>query len=208
MENGEKFQLKYKRVLELLPDVAECAGQNLILVGGTALALFHLKHRVSIDLDFVPVAGSDIKLKEALKGCLAKRGYDTARAAYSNQFVVRFEDTSIKVEVFVSDYTISKAEKHVFGNTTVLVASMEDIFEMKLRSYRERLEARDLFDIISILRAKGAIGENTAGSRIIARLLHESGPPRNADTLGDILLSKKDYQFFTEVMEDASKTGG
>ena len=88
----EQFNRKYKKVLEILPDVAACAQGKLVLVGGTALALFYLKHRVSVDLDFVPVEGDEVKLKEALKGCLTSKGYRTTPGAFKNQFVVQFED--------------------------------------------------------------------------------------------------------------------
>ncbi len=46
-----KFALKYGRIKQILNDVAGCAAQQLVLVGGTALALFYLHHRVSVDLD-------------------------------------------------------------------------------------------------------------------------------------------------------------
>ena len=97
---------KYNRVLQIISDVAECADGQLILVGGTALALFHLEHRISVDLDFVPVKqspGEDEKLKQAVKGCLTKKGYRTMATRYPNQFVVQFDDMTIKIETFIPD---------------------------------------------------------------------------------------------------------
>lgn len=64
--------------MESIEDVAECVDGELILIGGTALALFYLKHRVSIDLDFVPVKqNTEDTAKEKLKGALSKKGYRT-----------------------------------------------------------------------------------------------------------------------------------
>src|SRR3990167_9158508 len=107
----ERSNRKYRRILEIMRDVAGCVDQKMILVGGTALALFYLKHRVSVDLDFVPVGGDETKLKEALKGCLSKRGYRAITGAFQNQFVVQFEDTSIKVEVFEPERKIKLVEE-------------------------------------------------------------------------------------------------
>ena len=101
---NEKFQLKYQKILDIMPDIAECANKELILIGGTALSLFHLKHRISVDLDFIPIktnGNSDVTLKERLKGCISKKGYRAQRSAYTNQFTIQFEETSIKVEILI-----------------------------------------------------------------------------------------------------------
>jgi len=194
----ESFNRKYKKVLEILPDIADCAKGNLVLVGGTALALFYLKHRISVDLDFVPVAGEETKLKEELKGCLSKRGYRTISGAYSNQFVVQFEDTSIKVEVFESDRKIRRIEEHVFGGMKIKVASLDDIFQMKLSAYSERKEARDLFDIFCMLKAKGG------SFGMIKKLISRNGAPKNIDGIDAMALSAKDAVEFQMVISDAS----
>jgi len=197
----ERFYLKYKKVLEILPDVAECAQNKLILVGGTALAIFHLEHRISIDLDFVPVEGEDTKLKELLKGCLAKKGYRTLRAAYPNQFVIQFEDTSIKIEVFTPHRKIRNYETHAFGKTNLLVASVEEILELKKESYADRKEARDLFDIIFILK------DMSKEVGLIEELIRKHGLPKNTDELKNVILREEDDAFFRKVITDASKTG-
>ncbi|MEM3555197.1 MAG: nucleotidyl transferase AbiEii/AbiGii toxin family protein [Candidatus Micrarchaeia archaeon] len=193
----ESFNRKYKKVLEILPDVAECAQGRLILVGGTALALFYLKHRVSVDLDFVPIAGDETKLKEELKGCLSKKGYRTVPGAFRNQFIIQFEDTSIKVEVFEPELKLKKLQEHVFGGTKIRVASLEDILKMKLSAYRERNEARDLFDIFCILKGKGA-------SAMVKKLIKKSGSPKGADTISAMAVNQEDAAAFQKVISDAS----
>lgn len=185
----ETFDRKYKKVLEILPDVAECTQGKLILVGGTALALFYLNHRVSVDIDFVPVSGDDVRLKEELKGCLSKKGYRTIRGAFRNQFVVKFEDTSIRVEVFVPDKKIKHIEEHVFGSAKIKVASLEDILQMKISSYKDRKEARDLFDILCILKKKGE--SLVAVKKQISELISESGMPANVFEIETMALDLK-----------------
>jgi len=194
----ESFKRKYKKVLEILPDVAECAQGNLILVGGTALALFYLKHRVSVDLDFVPIAGDETKLKEELKGCLSKKDYRTTPGAFQNQFVVQFEDTSIKVEVFEPDRKIRKVQEHIFGGAKIKVASLDDILQMKLSAYADRKEARDLFDLFCIIKAKtGSLG-------VVKKLISKSGMPKNIDDIGAMAMTLDDAAEFQKVVFDAS----
>jgi len=194
----ETFNRKYKKVLEILPDVIACANGKLILAGGTALALFHLKHRISVDLDFVPVAGDEKKLKEALKGCLSKKGYRTAPGAFENQLVVQFEDTSIKIEVFVPGEKIKNTQEHVFGGAKITVASLNDLFRMKLAAYNDRREARDLFDIFCMLKARGS------GFGSLKKLLSKSGMPKNMEDIGAVALNIEDADEFRKVIFNGS----
>jgi predicted nucleotidyltransferase component of viral defense system len=198
----ERFNLKYRRVLEILPDVAECAAGKLILVGGTALAVFHLEHRISIDLDFVPISGSDTELKEALKGCLTKKGYRTLRSAYPNQFVIQFEDTSIKIEVFSPVRKIKHWKEHEFGKSKLHVATMDEILKMKMDAYADRREARDLFDLVFIL------SDKKEGMEPVAELIRKHGPPKNSEDIRNVVLNDEDYATFIKVISDASKAGG
>jgi len=194
----EGFERKYRRILEILPDVASCIDGNLILVGGTALALFHLRHRVSVDLDFVPVRGDDVKLKVALKGRLTKKGYRTSAGRFKNQFVVQFEDTSIKVEVFSPDEKIRLIEEHVYGASRLKVASLDDIFRMKIAAYRDRKEARDLFDVFCVLKAAGK------STGLVKKLVAETGNPENLADIEAMATSPADAVGMRKVIEDAS----
>ncbi|MBI5047167.1 nucleotidyl transferase AbiEii/AbiGii toxin family protein [Candidatus Micrarchaeota archaeon] len=197
----ERANRKYKRITEIIHHVAECADGKLILVGGTALALFYLNHRLSIDLDFIPVSGDECKLNEALKGCLSKHGYRTATAAHSNQFVVQFGDTSIKIEIFTSEYTIKKVELFPFGIHKINVASLNDILELKFIAYKDRKEARDLYDIVCILKSKNQRFD------IIKDLIRESGSPINQNELEKLITDMKSYELYNEVLKNVSKTG-
>jgi predicted nucleotidyltransferase component of viral defense system len=198
---NERYQLKYEKILEIIPDIADCINGDLILVGGTALAIFHTKHRISVDLDFILIKGSDSELKEKLKGCMTNKGYQTQRAAYGNQFVIQFENTGIKVEIFSPDFKIKKIEQKKIGDSKLLVASIDDILEMKRISYQNRLAARDLFDIFFILKDKGT------GFDVVIGLIRKFGPPENVDDLEGMVNKKEDFDLFKKVIENASKTG-
>jgi predicted nucleotidyltransferase component of viral defense system len=198
--DASSFHRKYAKVLDILPDVADCAQGKLILVGGTALALFYLKHRVSVDLDFVPVSGDDKKLKEELKGCLSKKGYRTVAGAFQNQFVVQFEDTSIKIEVFEPEPEIKpkRFEERVFGGTKVKIALLDDLLRMKQSAYVGRRESRDLFDIFCILRRGGP------DPSIIKNLIAKFGVPKNLEDIENMALDPQDAVLFKKVVSDAS----
>src|SRR5271157_2870176 len=195
----ERANRKYKRIVEIIHHVAKCADDKLILVGGTALALFYLKHRLSIDLDFIPVSGDEVKLKEMLKGCLTKHGYRTAPAAHWNQFVIHFEDTSIKIEIFSSEYKIKKIEQFSFGINSLPVASLDDILELKFIAYKNRKEARDLYDIFCILKNKNR------NIDVIRTLVEKSGPPVNEAELEKLIIDTDSYKLYKEVMKNVSK---
>lgn len=177
---GNILQRKYKLATDILSDVADCAGGKLILVGGTALALFYLQHRVSVDLDFVPLEGDETKHKEQLKGCLSKKGYRTQRARFSNQFIVQSEATSIKVEVFTPDEPVRKTEKRIIGDKEILIASLDDLLEMKAGTYARRKKARDLFDVVAILMKTGK------GLSLAEKLVAEHGKPEDSEELGQM----------------------
>ncbi|MFA5178599.1 MAG: nucleotidyl transferase AbiEii/AbiGii toxin family protein [Candidatus Paceibacterota bacterium] len=193
-----KFNLKYKKILEILADVGDCAQNRLILVGGTALALFYLKHRVSIDLDFIPIKMDEIKAKEEMKGCLTKKGYKTTVGRFKNQFILQFEDTSIKIEIFSTEYKIKKIENREIGNSTILVASIEDLLELKKLSYLDRKEARDLYDISFILKEKKSDFE------LIKRLIKTAGMPENIHEMEKMIENQDNLNFFMEVLKNAS----
>ncbi|MFH1261197.1 MAG: nucleotidyl transferase AbiEii/AbiGii toxin family protein [Candidatus Micrarchaeota archaeon] len=188
------FQKKYGRILESIEDIAECSQGELILVGGTALALFYLKHRVSVDLDFVPLKKQkDETIKEKLKGALSKKGYKTQRTAYTNQFVIQFEDCCVKVEIFTPEKSIKENAEFQIGQQKIRVASIKDLLDMKLETYAGRLEARDLFDIIFILK-KMRQDKKTA-----IDLIKKYGKPKNIEELRR-MVTELDYIYFEEVL--------
>ena len=196
---NEGLHLKYKKILEILPDVAECAGDELVLAGGTALALFHLKHRISVDLDFIPLKNTEEAAKEKLKGKLTKRGYRTQRSAFSNQFVIQFENTAIKVEIFKPNIKLVKIEKLMVGEIPLMVASENDILKMKKEAYSERRAARDLFDIYCIVRESNL--------QTLLDTIKKHGIPEDLTELEGMIENSADYKSFIKVVKNASKTG-
>ena len=190
---ADKFVAKYTRILQILPDVAKCTEKHLVLIGGTALALFYLKHRVSVDLDFVPISGDEKEYKEKIKGCLSKKGYNTRTATFTNQFVIQFEDTTIKFEIFYPTHKIAHLESFDVNGVPLLVASLDDLLKMKIDAYSDRKNVRDLFDLVFILKNKG--GDYS----LIKELIKKYGSPINMEEIRNYILNEQDYEFFKEV---------
>lgn len=158
-------QAKQRRVIELLPFVARCARGRAVLVGGTALALFYLGHRASIDMDFA-VGEGNAEFAQELKGCLSRTGFQTKRTAHRNVFTVHFPETAVRVEVFVPEGGIGKTKEFELAGEKILVASPEELLRLKLASYKDRGFALDLFDMWALQRhMKKSIG----GLRKLAR---------------------------------------
>lgn len=195
------YTKKYGRILEILPSIADCTDGKLVLIGGTALAVFHLKHRLSVDLDFATLGQDDVDAKQALKGCLSAKGVRAFRSKFQNQFVIHFEDTSIKVEVLPPSFKVEKAEWHSVGKSRMLVASLNDLLRMKETAYSERKEARDLFDIMAILKNEGT------PTAQVTRLIKKHGAPKNMERLEAMVFRKEDFENFKKVVLDASKNG-
>ena len=193
MENV--FQRKYSLAKRILSDVADCTNCRLILVGGTALALFYLQHRVSVDLDFVPLSGEDVaEAKQSLKGCMSRKGYTTQTARWNNQFIVQSESTSIKVEVFTPEEKISKTEKLLAGDKGILVASLDDLLKMKALAFSQRGKARDLFDVVAILQKKG---QSTSYAE---KLVKKRGVPTDISELEEMAPDEKVFEEFKKVV--------
>ncbi|MEK6978626.1 MAG: nucleotidyl transferase AbiEii/AbiGii toxin family protein [Candidatus Micrarchaeota archaeon] len=194
----KKLRSRYQHILESLEDIADCTNGELVLIGGTALAVFYLKHRVSVDLDFVPIENKDdVELKEKFKGALSRKGYNTGRTTFTNQFVIQFGDSSVRVEVFQPKRKIKQIDELYVGEHKIKVASLADLLEMKIDAYSERKEARDIYDIVSIFKKTG---EETG--RAVA-LVKEYGKPKNLEELKVMVNDAECYSALEEVLKHA-----
>lgn len=191
-------QKKYHRIIESLEDVADCINGELVLVGGTALAIFYLNHRLSVDIDLVPLKKDfEVEMKQKLKGAFSKKGYKTSPAKHWNQFIIHFDNTAVKVEVFNPSQPIGTIEEKTVGRFKLKVASLEDLLNMKYIAYKDRLEGRDLYDIICILKK---IGKNFDDA---IKLVKEYGQPKNIEGLQGLLTEEEHYKDFQLVIQNA-----
>jgi hypothetical protein len=136
---------------EIWPLLAPAPGLSLVLYGGTAVAL-HLGHRVSIDFDFFSAAALD---KKRIETSLAfMRGAATIQED-ENTLVVNAVMPSglVKVSLF-GGMTIGRINAPLrTSDSTLLVASLEDLLATKLKAILDRAEAKDYRDIAAMLSA-------------------------------------------------------
>jgi len=130
-------------------------GPRFFLTGGTALAAFHLHHRLSVDLDLFTV--DDLALREAdvlvprLAGDLECRIGRARRTEYFSQFLLEPEAGSPLQIDLVRDFGPQYGEHTRVGN--IVVDSMENIGANKLTAILGRTEPKDFVDLYFILRA-------------------------------------------------------
>jgi len=136
---------------EIWPLLAPAAGLSFVLYGGTAVAL-HLGHRVSVDFDFFRSSPLDKKELEASFPFLARA--QTIQED-TNTLVVSVPMPSGLVKVsFFGGLDIGRINDPLRTNdSTLLVASTEDLLASKLKTILQRAEAKDYRDISAMLNA-------------------------------------------------------
>jgi hypothetical protein len=136
---------------EIWPLLAPAPGLSFVLYGGTAVAL-HLGHRRSVDFDFFRSEPLDKKELEASFGFM--RDARTIQED-ENTVVVMVQMPAGPVKVsFFGDIGIGRINDPLqTTDSTLLVASLEDLLATKLKSILDRAEAKDYRDIAAILSA-------------------------------------------------------
>jgi len=130
-------------------------GQLFFLTGGTALAAYHLHHRLSVDLDLFTL--DDLALRETdvlipqLATDLGCRIGRARRTEHFRQFLLEPEDgESLQIDL-VRDFGPQYGEHIKMGD--IVVDSMENIGANKLTAILGRTEPKDFVDLYFILHA-------------------------------------------------------
>ena len=146
-----KTEILPKPQQEIWPLLAPAPRLSFVLYGGTAVALY-LGHRRSVDFDFFRSEPLDKKELEA--------SFEFMRDAQTiqedeNTLVVIAQMPSGPVKVsFFGGLSIGRINEPLqTTDSTLLVASLEDLLAMKLKAIMDRAEAKDYRDISAILSA-------------------------------------------------------
>jgi Nucleotidyl transferase AbiEii toxin, Type IV TA system len=136
---------------EIWPLLVPAPGLSFVLYGGTAVAL-HLGHRVSVDFDFFRSAPLD--KKEVVASFAFMRDARTIQEDKNTLVViVPMPSGSVKVSFF-GGLTIGRVNEPLqTTDSTLLVASMEDLLATKLKAILDRAEAKDYRDISALVSA-------------------------------------------------------
>jgi hypothetical protein len=146
---------------ELWPLLAPAPGLSFVLYGGTAVAL-HFGHRVSVDFDFFRSARLDKRELEAsfefLRDAeIIQEGQDTLVVAAT------MPSGPVKVSFFGGMAMGRINEPLRTRDSTLLVASAEDLLATKLKTILDRAEAKDYRDIAAMLSAGVSLEKALAG---------------------------------------------
>lgn len=127
--------------------------KTFYLTGGTALAAYHLHHRVSDDLDFFIADEPDTiflqSFVETLKGALGAREVRFERVHDRRVFFFILPESELKVEF--TRYPFPQIEPPVVRDG-MRVDGLRDLAANKLRALLDRFEPKDFVDLFFILR--------------------------------------------------------
>lgn len=143
---------------------ARYGAPNLRLDGGTALAAFHLGHRVSKDLDFF----ADYQLNaaafaEVVQEVGEQHGFEMRRIGSRSmgfaQFVARDPGVGIEVQLDLAAASPFHLEPRDVAAEGIRVSSFRDLCAGKLHALCDRYEPRDFVDLYAILTRAAAGGD-------------------------------------------------
>ena len=146
-----RIDILSKAQQEIWSLLAPACELHFVLYGGTAVAL-HLGHRLSVDFDFFRSAPLD---KKEIEGSFVFMR--DARAIQEDEntlvVVVPMPAGSVKVSFF-GGLAMGRINEPVQTNdSTLLVASLDDLLTAKLKAILDRAEAKDYRDISAVLSA-------------------------------------------------------
>lgn len=177
---------------------ARYGAPNLRLDGGTALAAFHLGHRVSKDLDFFgDYQMNAAAFAEVVREVAEERGF-TMRATRGRsmgfaQYIAGNPEAGIEVQLDFAAASPFHLEDRDVAAEGIQVSSYRDLCAGKLHAICDRYEPRDYVDLHAILThpsgGGGQLGEDEIRQRFRALVtdLIETDPGLDASLVGGAL---------------------
>jgi hypothetical protein len=154
--------------IALWPELAPFGRAGFVLYGGTALAL-RLGHRESVDFDFF--TERPLRKEDVLRTGLLQGGKVVQDAADTLSLVVERAGQPVKVSFF-GDLVPARiagrvGEPERTDDDVIVVASIDDLFAMKVKVVLDRAEAKDYLDIAALLRAGHSLERGLGAARTI-----------------------------------------
>ncbi|MBI2635954.1 nucleotidyl transferase AbiEii/AbiGii toxin family protein [Candidatus Peregrinibacteria bacterium] len=152
MTTADILTASQKEVLRMIAGEKDLS-QTFTLSGGTALAAFHLFHRISDDLDFFstdPV--DDLRVRRFAESARQSLGADSMEAnrLYDRHLFVLHMKNSGPIKIEFTHYPYPALEQPAIRNG-VRVESLRDIATDKLAALLDRFEPKDYYDIHALL---------------------------------------------------------
>ena len=136
------------------------------LYGGTAIAL-QLGHRISIDFDFF--SNRSFQSDEILAHLSSTFQVEEVFQSGSNLLTCSIISDDVPVLFsFFGNLGIGSLQKPLLQDSNNLkIASLEDLFVMKLKAILGRIEEKDYIDIAALLRSKFSLEKALSGFAVI-----------------------------------------
>ncbi|HEX6370021.1 MAG TPA: nucleotidyl transferase AbiEii/AbiGii toxin family protein [Longimicrobium sp.] len=182
---------------------ARYGAPNLRLDGGTALAAFHLGHRVSKDLDFfADYQVNAAAFAEVVRQVAEERGFEMratrARSMGFAQLIARDPVADIEVQLDFAAASPFHLEPREAAAEGIQVSSFRDLCAGKLHAICDRYEPRDYVDLHAILTRPSREGrppdepEMRRRFRAIVADLMETDPGLDALLVGNAVERARD----------------
>ena len=139
---------------------------SFTLYGGTAIAL-QLGHRISIDFDFF--SNRSFQSDEILAHLSSTFQVQEVFQSGNNLLTCSVESNGVPVLFsFFGNLGIGSLQKPLLQDPNNLkIASLEDLFVMKLKAILGRVEEKDFIDIAALLRSKLSLEKALSGFAVI-----------------------------------------
>ena len=153
---------------------ARYGAPHLRLDGGTALAAYHLGHRVSKDLDFsADYQANAAAFAEVVREVAEERGFEMratrGRSMGFAQFIARDPEADVEVQLDFAAASPFHLEERDVAAEGIRVSSYRDLCAGKLHAICDRYEPRDYVDLYAILTRPSSDGTRPDESEIRRR---------------------------------------
>jgi predicted nucleotidyltransferase component of viral defense system len=183
-------QIAVARLQDLAMDSILSIDKGIILHGGTAIWRCFSGKRFSFDLDLY---GSERQLKKLLNGLtweFSKRGI-TMNYPVSTSRVIDIHDVnaSVKLEILKKPAGKKSVQKEYVktDGTKMLINTLseEDFITEKMKAYKSRGYARDLYDIYHLISSSERLGQKT--KKKLKAFLKSATPPKDEKQLKELI---------------------
>ena len=139
--------------------------EEVYFIGGTALA-YHLKHRISEDVDVISPSKLPYRVIENIMlslGAIKQKDIHESALRINglnpSEYMLKFLLDNVKVEFFAASTQIMKniieeAKIETYEQTNIKILDLKTISKLKLLALLNRVKARDIYDINEIVKAK------------------------------------------------------
>ena len=123
----------------------ETIKNNFFLTGGTALSVFYLHHRTSIDLDFFTIKKMPL---DEIYFWIIRSWPNESQRINQNEYILQLLVKDIKVDIVHDPLAFDESrEKYFFdGNKSVTIDSIRNIAAGKFTTLVSRREVKDFVD--------------------------------------------------------------